>query len=69
MSEELREAIETDAYEYIDDDYITRDIDLAREIAYQEIYDQLNVYVLGAEKSAPSFYNIKMVGTSQENLF
>ena len=39
MSEELREAIETDAYEYIDDDYITRDIDLAREVAYQEIYD------------------------------
>lgn len=39
MSEELREAIETDAYEYIDDDYVTRDIDLAREVAYQEIYD------------------------------
>ncbi len=41
MSEELREAIETEAWQYIEDDGIdiSRDIDLAREVAYQEIYD------------------------------
>lgn len=41
MSEELREAIETESWQYIEDDGIdiSRDIDLAREVAYQEIYD------------------------------
>ena len=39
MSEELREAIETASWEFVEYEDASREIDLAREVAYAECYD------------------------------
>lgn len=41
MSEELRNAVETESWEFVDyaEIDISRDIDLAQEVAFAEVYD------------------------------
>lgn len=39
MSEELREAIETASWEFVEYEDASREIDLAREVAFAESYE------------------------------